>query len=139
MSWKNEKLILPKIAASAIAQYVVVTNDLTTDEQVITAGSSNVEAIGITNATVPTWALAAGVVVEGVTKVLVVASTGAGARVGVASSNGGVGPVIGSGMATALGSALGAAGARYAIGTLQEARAAGEFGSVHLDPRQVVG
>lgn len=138
MSWQNVKQTLPQIAASAVGMYVVVKKDATTDSQVVTAGSQNDDAIGISLATVPTYGYAIPVAVEGVTKVLVIASSGAGARMSVGSTNGGVIPVIASGLATGLGSALGAQGIRYSVGVLQEARAAGEFGSLFIDPREIV-
>lgn len=138
MSWQNVKLTLPKIAASAVAMYVPVADDTAVDGQVFTAGSINQDAKGVTLATVATYGYAVPVAVEGVVKVLVIASSGAGARMGVGSTNGGVIPVSASGLATALGSALGAQGLRYSIGVLQEARASGEYGSLFIDPRQVI-
>lgn len=138
MSWQNVKLTLPKVAASAIGMYVVVANDQTTDGQVIPAGSAGQDAVGVSLASVPTYGYGIPVAVEGVVKVLVAASIGAGARAKVASTNGAIGPVVGSGLATALGSALGAAGAVYSIGWVHEARAAGEYASLFIDPREVI-
>ena len=134
MAWKNEGLILPKIAASAIGQYVCVQNDTTTDSQVIVAGSSNVDVTGVSQASVPTYGMSIGIQVEKVSKVLVAASVGAGVRVMVASANGGVGPAAFPAAAPS-----GSAGARaYSVGIIQEARGAGEYGSVHIDPRELV-
>jgi hypothetical protein len=138
MSWQNVKQTLPGVAASAVAMYAVLKRDLTVDNQYFTAGSVNDDAVGISLATVPTYGYAVPVAVEGVTKVLVIASSGAGARMSVGSTNGGVIPVIPSGLATSIGSALGVQGLRYSIGVLQEARAAGEYGSLFIDPREIV-
>lgn len=138
MSWQNVKQTLPGIAASALAMYAVVKKDVTTDSQYFTAGSALDDQVGISLATVATYGYVFPVAVEGVTKVLVIASAGAGARMTVGSTNGGVIPIAASGLATALGSALGAQGLRFSIGVLQEARAAGEFGSLFIDPRQVI-
>lgn len=134
MAWKNEGMVLPKITASAIGQYVVVTADTTTDNQVFVAGSANVDGIGVSQASVPTYGLAIGVQVEKVSKILVVASVGAGARVSVASANGGIGPAVYPAAAPS-----GAAAAKsYSIGVIQEARLPGEYGSVFIDPRELV-
>lgn len=138
MSWARPGNTVPAVAASALAQYVAVAKDFTVDGQVITAGSVGQDVAGVNQASVPSYGLAANVVIEGYSKIIMAASTGAGARVAVASTNGAVGPITGSGLATALGSALGAAGARYSIGVLQEARAAGEIGTILVDPRQVI-
>ena len=139
MSWQNVKQTLPKIAASAIAQYVVVANDPTTDSQVLTAGSVGQDQIGVSLATVPTYGYSIPIAVEGVTKILVAASVGAGARVAVASTNGAIGPIAASGV---LASGVGPSGTmqptRYSIGVIQEARAAGEYGSVFIDPREII-
>lgn len=138
MAWKNEGQVLPKITASAIAQYVVVQGDATTDEQVFVAGTCNVIPVGVSQASVPTYGLSIGVQVDKVAKVLVVASVGANALVMVASSNGGIGPASWPAAAPSGGATAGAAGRAYAIGIIQSARAAGEYGSVFLDPREIV-
>lgn len=133
MSWQNVKLTLPKIAASAIGMYVPVVGDATVDGQVVAAATVSQDTIGVSLATVPTYGYGIPIAVEGVTKMLVAASVGANARVGVASTNGGIGPV------TATGAAPSGATARiYSIGITQEARAAGEYASVFIDPREIV-
>lgn len=142
MSHKNEGFTLTKIAASAVPQYVAVTAVVGTgagDNAYCVAASCNVDVLGLSIATVPTYGYEGAVVVGGITKGWVIASAGAGARMMVGSTNGGLIPITASGLATALGSALGAQGLRFAVGILQEARAAGEYGSIHLDPRQIVG
>lgn len=135
MAWNNVLRSLPKIAASALNQYVCVTNDATTDNQVSVASTPNLDAIGVVyQATVPTYGYAVNIAVEGEVKVYFAASTGAGARVGVASTNGAVGPVNPSGPAPS-----GAGTARiYSIGFTESPHAAGDLGTVHLDPRQIV-
>lgn len=135
MSWNNVKMTLPKIAASALAQYVVVVPDTTTDSQVFTAADNTVLPVGVALATVPTYGYEAGIAVEGVVKVLVAASIGAGALAHVASSNGAIGPIAASGVvaSTAAGQA-----ARFAVGVVQEARAAGEYASLFISPREII-
>lgn len=132
MAWKNEQTVLPKIAASALAQYICVKND-TVDDQVFTAGANTDDVIGVSLATVATYGYSAGIQVEGVAKVLVCASVGAGARVSIGSSNGAIGPV-----AAPASSGVPVGAPVYSLGVIQEARAAGEYGSVFLDPREVV-
>jgi hypothetical protein len=134
MAWKNEGLVLPKVTASAIGQYVCVQNDTTTDSQVFVAGSCNVDAIGVSQASVPTYGLSIGVQVDKVAKILVAASVGAGARVMVASANGGIGPAI----YPAAAPSGAAAGRVFSIGVIQEARNAGEYATVNIDPREIV-
>lgn len=135
MAWQNVTRSEPKIAASALNQYVVVTPDTTTDNQVQVASTQNLDAIGVVyQATVPTYGYAVNIAVEGYVKVYFAASTGAGARVGVASTNGAVGPVIPSGPVPS-----GPATARiYSVGRALEAHAAGDIGVIRLDPREIV-
>lgn len=134
MAWNNVLRSLPKIAASALAQYVVVTPDLTTDNQVTVASANGLDAIGVTyQATVPTYGYAVNVAVEGEVKVWFAASCGPGARVAVASNNGAVGPIIATGAA-----ASGATARTYSIGFTETGHAAGDLGTIHLDPREVV-
>lgn len=131
MAWKNEGTLLPKIAASALAQCICVTLD-TVNDQVYTAASNNIDAIGVTVATVPTYGYSAAVQVDKVAKVLVAASVGPG-RVSVASSNGAIGPV-----AAPASSGVPVGTPVYSIGYINEARAAGEYASVFIDPREIV-
>ena len=135
MAWLNVVRSEDKIAASALNQYVVVTPDTTVDNQVSVASTQNLDAIGVVyQATVPTYGYAVNVAVEGYVKVYFAASTGAGARVGVASTNGAVGPLNPSGPAPS-----GAGTARlYSIGRAVESHSAGDLGTIFLDPRQIV-
>lgn len=135
MAWINVLRSLPKINASAIGQYLCVTPDTTTDNQVTVASTPNLDCIGVTyTASLATYGYACNVAVEGEVKVWFAASTGAGARVGVASTNGAVGPVNPSGPAPS-----GAGTARiYSVGFTETAHAAGDLGTIHLDPRQIV-
>lgn len=135
MAWNNVVRSLDAIAASALAQYVCVTFDSSTDNQVFTAGSANVDAIGVVyQATVPTYGYAVNIAMEGFVKCYVAASVGAGARVSVASANGAIGPVVYPAAAPS-----GAAGARsYSIGRILAAAAAGDLATIELDPREVV-
>jgi hypothetical protein len=117
-------------AASALAQYVAVRLDTATDNQALVASSSGFDVLGIVAATAATYGNLVPVTVLGVEKALCVASVGAGARVGVASTNGGLGPIVPTGAA-----ASGAA-RTYAIGRSLMAAAPGTFFSVLIDPEQ---
>lgn len=98
------------------------------DRQVVAIASQNLEPVGITLAT----ALQGGAVTvlddESLVKVTAGASLGAGADVGVASTNGSLGPVSG-----ASGSVV------YRVGKSTSAAAAGEVFSLYIRPRQLSG
>lgn len=135
MAWNNVRRSQGAIAASALAQYVVVTPDTSTDNQVFTAGSANVDAIGVVfQATVPTYGYAVNVAIEGEVKCYVAASVGAGARVSVASANGAIGPAV----YPAAAPSGAAAGRLYSIGRIIDAAAAGDLATIVLDPREIV-
>ena len=117
-------------AASAIAQYVAVCLDSATNNQVLLASSSGLDAVGIVTATTATYGQLTSVTVTGEEKALCVASLGAGCRVAVASTNGGLGPIIPTGPA-----ASGAA-RTYQLGWARIAAAPGDIFTVILDPGQ---
>jgi len=126
--------------ASAMGAYLPVFMPLASsrDEVVVSAGTYGIDAVGITLATVGTYNEAAPVVVGGVAKVQAAASLGAGVRVAIGSTNGRMIPLTPSGLSTALGSAIGAAGLRFSIGRSLHAAADGNFFSVLLNPEQII-
>lgn len=126
--------------ASAMGAYLPVFMPIASsvDETVVPANSVTQDVVGLTRATVGTYGVPAAIVVGGIAKAVAAASLGAGARVGIASTNGALGPVTPSGLSTALGSALGAAGARFQVGRALHAAAAGAFFSVLLDPAEII-
>ena len=127
-------------AASEIGQFVPVTllgGASSQDDKVTRAGSWNDIPVGLTLATVAAnkslW-----VVMEGVSPAIAAASLGVGAPVAVGSTNGRLVPLLPSGLSTALGSALGAQGLRFAVGfALQSARDGDPF-RILVTPRQLV-
>jgi hypothetical protein len=135
MAYNNVLRSLNAIAASALNQYVCVTPDTTTANQVSVASTQNLEVLGVVyQATVPTYGYAVNIAREGEVKVYFAASCGAGIRVSVASTNGAVGPAVASGPA-----ASGVTTARvYSVGYTMEAHAAGDLGTIILDPREIV-
>jgi hypothetical protein len=134
MAFNNVLRSLDAIAASALNQYVAVTGDTTTNNQVSVASASGLDAIGVVyQATVPTYGYAVNIARLGEVKILFAASTGAFARVVVASTNGAVGPVIATGAAPS-----GATARVYSLGYSPEAHAAGDYGTIVLDPREIV-
>ena len=140
MAYKNPGLTLPMTAASAIGAHLPVFMNIASsrDEVVVLAVANTSDVIGMTQATVASAGYEVGVVVSGVAKAIAAASLGAGVRVAVASTNGALGPLQPSGIATALGSALGAAGARFVVGRSLTAAAAGDIFSILLDPCEII-
>jgi hypothetical protein len=134
MSFTRVTDALSLTAASAVRQYVPVT--LSGAEKVIPVGSVGQRVIGVTLAS----AAANGVVAVAhrpgdVVKCLAVATVTAGQRVAIASTNGGVGPIVASGIASG---APAAAPPRYAIGDSLVAAVAGDYFAVRLDPSQII-
>lgn len=129
---------LPLKAASAISQWVPVqflqgASALT--ETVIRAGSINVAAFGMTIATVASPGDPVSVVPPGyVTKAIAAASLGAGAVVGVGSTNGHLIPLAASGVA----SPASTGEARYSVGVALYNAVDADVFSVFVDPRQIV-
>jgi hypothetical protein len=140
MAYTGDQITRSFKFASAIGAYRPVFMPLASsrDETVVPADSNTQDVIGLTRATVGTYGEAAAVVVGGVAKAIAAASLGAGVRVAIASTNGALGPLTPSGLSTALGSALGAAGARFVVGRSLHAAAAGAVFSVLLDPGQII-
>lgn len=140
MAYTGDQITVSAKLASAVGAYLPVFAPVgsSRDETVVPAGSQNHEVIGLTRATVGTYGEAAPIVVFGIAKAYAAASIGAGALVGVGSTNGRLIPIVPSGLSTALGSALGAAGLRFAVGRALHAVAADGIFSVLVDPRQVI-
>ena len=137
MAFNNVIYEESKIAASAIAQYVVVTPDTTTDNQCFVAGGNTVDAIGVTTATVPTYGYEVPIAVQGWVKCRVAASLGAGARVSVASANGAIGPLAAVGFVGQPSLPIASQIPKYGIGRALNAAAAGDFTTIYLNPREV--
>ena len=128
-------------AASAINQFVPVTllgAASSIDDNVIRAGSVNQFPIGFTIATVPSAGNPVSVLLGGIAKAIAAASLGNGAQVAVGSTNGRLIPLLASGLSTAIGSALGAAGLRFSVGFALEDAADGAEFKVLLNPIQIV-
>lgn len=131
----------PYKAASAVANWVPVAAlqpASALDETVIRAGSINDKAIGMSIATVASPGDPITVRTGGRAKAIAGASLGAGAPVAVGSTNGILVPLLPSGLSTALGSAVGAAGLRYVVGYAVENAVAGDVFTIRVDPGQIV-
>jgi len=137
MAYDNNGLVLPFKAASAIGQGVIAAMPFGSplNETVVPAPSSGFAGrpVGLTDATQASFGRELAIITSGIGKARAAASIGAGALVVPASVNGAVGPLVPSGLATALGSALGAAGPRWVVGYALTSAAAGEFLSVLID------
>jgi hypothetical protein len=136
MAWYDHWNIIPGgVAASAINAYLPVKQNPGVDSGFVAAASVNDDVVGMTIATVPTWGGDLAVVFQGVAKAIAGASLGAGARVGVGSSNGVLVPIPASGVA----SGGAAVNLRFSIGRAQTgATVAGQVFSVLLQPEQIV-
>lgn len=115
---------LPKIAASAILPNRPVKDDTTAD-QVLPCATKTDRPRGMTQASAGA-ADPVAVYTSGVVNAVAGASLGAGAEVGVASTNGALGPV-----AAASGLEI------FAVGTSQDAAVAGEVFAVDLTFRSI--
>jgi hypothetical protein len=121
----------PAKAASAIGAGIPVTYDVAdTQRQVVAVASRNVEPFGVTLATAANPGDSVTVMERGnVIKAVAMASIGAGAPVGVGSSNGALTLV-----------AAGASGAVvWQVGVSMSAAAAAETFSFYVNPRQLSG
>lgn len=116
------------IAASAMNPRTAVKLD-TIEGQVVPVATKGVEPMGLTGAA--SAPLGGAVVVYGpgnIVKAVAGASLGANTPIGVASTNGALGPVAG-----ASGSAV------WQVGTSRTAAGAGERFSLYVNPRQLSG
>jgi hypothetical protein len=137
MAHNTEGPKLPLFAASAIAQYVPVQflqGGSSLNESVIPAGSINIFAVGMTEATVPTYGMEVAVKYGSVSKAIAGASLGAGALVGVGSTNGILIPLTASNIA----SAANGSGLRYQVGVALKNAAAGDIFPILVKPDQIV-
>lgn len=120
---------LPAVVASDCNPGLAVKLDAgDVDRQVVPLATSNAEPIGISLATALQGK--AVTILDGlsVVKVTAGASLGAGTDVGVASTNGTLGPVSGASGSTV-----------YRVGKSTSAAAAGEKFSLYVKPKQVSG
>lgn len=119
----------PAVAASAVNAGAAVGVASGADSRVYPVASLNLRPLGIALATGATVGHAVTILDEGNTVVITAAaSVGRGAEVGVASTNGALGPVAG-----ASGSIV------YSVGQSVSAGAAGEDISIYVNPRQLSG
>jgi hypothetical protein len=133
---------IPVKAASQINQWVPVSflpAGSALSETVYRTGSLGEFSVGLAFATVaspgdPVTLIHMGEVGKGIAG----ASLGAGAIVAVGSTNGILIPQIPSGLSTALGSAVGAAGLRWSVGIALKNAAAGDIFPVYVKPDQII-
>jgi hypothetical protein len=142
MAHNQEGFRFPARAASAIAQYVPVrfvgdphvTGGSALSETVIRAGSTNELAIGFTTATVATYGEAVSVQYTGFVKAVAGASLGAGAPVGVGSTNGILIPL----QATGGPASANLVAVKFAVGIAAKNAVAGDIFTVLIKPDQLV-
>lgn len=134
MSFENHKHVLSGNGASPIGQYLAVKINPGNNNQFIIAASSLDPAVGLTIATVPSSGADCAVVFGGIAKGIAMASLGAGALVGVGSSNGQLNSLAASGVASALGNIQ---SPRWALGYALENAVAGQVFAVLLDRKEI--
>lgn len=118
---------LPFTVASDIQANRPVKIDTAADRQVVAAASVNDRVHGFIDSATHLQGEAVTVYGQGaVVSVVAAASLGAGAAVGVASTNGAIGPVSGASGLT-----------KYEAGVSVESAAAGEKFSLYVNPRQI--
>jgi hypothetical protein len=122
---QHQGLKWPLAAASAVADKKVVVLD-TTANQAVPAATNNVRPLGVT---IASGAQGDSIAVYGhgnTVKAVAAASLGFGSEVGVASTNGNLGPITGASGVT-----------KWAVGQALESAAAGETFSLLVSPRQL--
>ena len=119
--------IAPRNAASAIRDWVPVRADVVKD-QVVLCASNNLYPFGLTIASAASPGDSLAVVYQGVAKAVCAASVGAGAEVGVASTNGALGPI-----------AAASGFRRFVVGESTEPAQPGEIFSVQIRVRELTG
>lgn len=118
---------LPYTAASNVSPEAVVALDTGIDRGALPVATNNVEPVGVVGPATALQGESVTVYGQGdVVQVTACASLGAGANVGVASTNGQLGPVVGASGVT-----------RYRVGQAREAAAAGEKFSLYVNPKQL--
>lgn len=143
MAHADNDLVLPLKAASAMGQGVVAAllQVASSVAETVTAAASAGwlgVPIGITIASTASPGEPQAVVVSGVAKARAAASVGAGAKVGAASTNGALGPVLPSGILASFGASAGLQPTRWAVGVALTSAAAGEYFAVFVDVDQVI-
>lgn len=125
MAFTVNQFTLPKVAASTIGAHLAVRTSASTADEVVVVATSNVNTfLGLTTATGASVGNPVPIVYDGVAKAVAGASVGLGADVGVASTNGALGPIA-------------SAATQFRVGISQTAAAAGEIFSVLLRPERV--
>lgn len=140
MSWDNPGDKLSLKTASVVGQCVAVAAlplASVLDETVVVAGSLGQQIIGMTEASAGAGDELA-VIYNGVAKARAAASVGAFSIVGVASTNGALGPIAPSGVIGSVNGSAGIQAARFKVGRALTSAAAGEYFACHVDPGQIV-
>lgn len=141
MAHIQEGFRLPLKAASAIAQYVPVmflAGGSALSETVQRAGSTNDVPVGFAMASCASPGDEISVMVDGVAKGFAGASIGAGALLGVGSTNGVLIPIMASGVLASAGASAGLTLPRWRVGMALKNAAAGDVFPVLIDIDQVL-
>lgn len=137
MAYTGEQVALTYKAASLVGAHLPVFQNTASsrDGVAVPAASTNQDVIGLTRATGASVGNSLAVIVFGNAKARAGASLGAGALVGLASTNGALGPLAAAPTHIASGGSL---QPRFIVGRSKEAAAAGDLFTVFVNPREIV-
>lgn len=133
MSFEQHHHVVPGVGASPIGQYLLVQQNAGVDNSFIVAGSSLQRPFGLTIATVPSAGAECAVVWEGIAKAVAGTAVSAGDIVAHAT-NGKLGPVQASGVASALGNIQ---APKFYVGVAMENAVTGEIFAVALERGEI--
>lgn len=138
MAYYTERITTTVKVASLIGAHLPVFQPVgsSRDDIVVLAASENLPVLGLMTATGASVGNAYAVALAGEAKAIAAASLGAGAQVGVASTNGALGPLAYAGPTHV--ASGGSIQPRFIVGKAKRAAAAGDIFTVLLDPRQIL-
>lgn len=139
MAYYGERIITTCKVASIVGAFMPVFSPIASsrDDFVVPVASTNEDVLGLTTATGASVGNSLAVVIGGEAKAIAGASLGAGCRVGLASTNGALGPIGASGLPAHVGSG-GAIEPKFQVGRAKRAAAAGATFTVLVDPQQIL-
>lgn len=133
MSFEQHHHVVPGVGASPIGQYLLVKQNAGVDNSFVISGTSLERPFGLTIATVASAGAECAVVFEGIAKAVAGTAVTAGDIVAHAT-NGKLGPVQASGVASALGNIQ---SPRWYVGLAMESAVAGEIFAVALERGEI--
>lgn len=133
MSFEQHIHVVPGRGASPIGQYLLARQNAGVDNSFVISGSYLEKPFGLTIATVPSAGAECAVVALGIAKAIAGTAVSAGDIVAHATQ-GKLGPIQASGVASALGPVQ---SAKWAIGVAMESAVAGEIFAVSIERHEI--